>query len=123
MAHKGFLSASTTVGLAGMGLALFLMLTLAPLTLGPFGVTFWFLTLLAGLTGLFAAGAYLVAAKLQSNRAVKLRRVDAFRRGLFIGGYATILLALSSLQQLNPRDALLLLLLLSLTEFYMVART
>ena len=123
MVNKSFLGASTLVGAAGLGLAFVIMLALTPQALGPLGVTAWFLLLLAGLTGLLILAAYAAGVKLQPKRTSRQQVTDAVRRGLFVGGYSTIIFALSSLQQLNLRDGLLLLLLVVLAEFYMVART
>ncbi len=123
MATKGFLAVHAVMGMGGLALSLLAMIALSPQALGPLGVTVWFFLLLIGLTGIFILMAYTVQVKLQPKLKPRQYRSNATRRGLFIAGYITVLLALSSLQQLNVRDGLLLLLLLGLAEFYMVARS
>jgi hypothetical protein len=120
--HKGFLGVSALAGVVGLSLAAVAMLAVAPSMLGPLGVTLWFVLLLGGLAGIFIAASYMLGGKLQPKSGIKQQKQAAMRRGLLLGGYATIVLGLSSLQQLNLRDALLLLLLLLLAEFYVVAR-
>ncbi|HUC87472.1 MAG TPA: hypothetical protein VMR75_04140 [Candidatus Saccharimonadales bacterium] len=125
---KSYIGTVSLVGSAALVLALIVMRLTTPLTIGPLGVTAWFVLVLAGFSGVAAALFYMVAAVLsRSNSATtpltsRRRITDSGRRGLLVGSYLAILLALSSLQQLNLRDAILLVLLFGLVEFYMVAR-
>lgn len=123
MLLKSYLGGMTTVGLAALALAAFVMLTTSPTGIGPLGVTAWFLLVLVGLSALVSLVAYGLTAWLQPHLATKQRIRDSWRRGLMVGGYITIVLALNSLQQLNIKAALILLLLLALIEFYAVARS
>lgn len=116
---KGYVAKTSTISIIAGLVCLITLVSFSPSTIGPIGVTLWFLMLLAALSSLAALVSYLVANTASKNQA---SNTTAWRRGFFIGGYLTILLALSSLQQLNFRDAILLALLLVLTEFYMVMR-
>jgi hypothetical protein len=123
---KSYLGSITIGGVGALVLAGLLMQAATPKSLGPLGVTAWFGLILVGLVALVAALAYAAAAQLQHSRSKpkpRRRVVDSLRRGLLVGGGLTILLALSSLRQLNLRDLILLLLLGALVEFYTVART
>ena len=124
MLTKSYVGTITIGGIGALVLAALAMRATTPAALGPAGVTIWFLVVLAGLFGLITAAAYGIALKLQPGITSSARRIfDASRRGLLLGGYLTIVLALSSLQQLNLRDVFLLGLLLALVEFYTVARS
>jgi hypothetical protein len=124
---KSYVGMVTLVGGAALVLAALIMRVTTPLVIGPLGVTAWFLLVLIGLSCVCTAIAYIVASLVphSSGRAavtVRRRVMDSSRRGLLLGSYIAILLALSSLQQLNLRDAALLILLFGLVEFYTVAR-
>jgi hypothetical protein len=112
----------TVVGIAALVLAILIMLTTTPVGIGPLGVTAWFLLVLVGLAAVVGVVAYGLAAWLQPHATTKHRIKASWRRGLMIGGYITIVVALNSLQQLNLRAVLILALLLVLIEFYSVAR-
>ena len=116
---RGYVAKTSTISILAGLVCLITLIAISPSTIGPIGVTLWFLMLLAALSSFAALVSYLVAKTASKNQASK---PAAWRRGFFIGGYITILLALSSLQQLNFRDAILLALLLVLAEFYMVMR-
>jgi len=123
---KSYLGSVTIGGAGALVLAGLLMQATTPKALGPLGVTGWFALVLIGLVAVVAAVAYVAGLRLQrSGKKAKPRRriVDSNRRGLLVGGGLTILLALSSLRQLNLRDVILLVLLGTLVEFYTVART
>ena len=124
---KSYVGIVTLVGVAALLLAILTMRATTPLAIGPLGVTAWFILILVGLSCLCAGAAYMSAALLphsskRPSPTARRRVVDSVRRGLLVGGYLGILLALSSLQQLNVRDAILLVLLFGLVEFYTVAR-
>jgi hypothetical protein len=93
-----------------------------PTSVGPLGVTLWFVGVLVGLQGgftllLFAAKAN----KQQSVGPVKLLAAS-WRQGLLIALGLTIFLALSSLRQLGLRDVILISAVLALVEFYFRTR-
>lgn len=99
------------------GLVLSLIMT-NPLTIGPLGVTLWFVTLFLAMAslvtlGLYAAKSYL---RLHSTGAARLRY--SWRQGLLVGGWLVGLLCLSSLRQLGLLDAILLGILLVIVEVY-----
>lgn len=124
MLTKSYVGTVTIGGIGALVLAVLAMRATTPLVLGPIGVTVWFIVILAGLFGIITALAYGVALKLQpAIKSSGRRAFDASRRGLLVAGYLTVVLALSSLRQLNLRDVLLLGLLLVLVEFYTVARS
>jgi 4-amino-4-deoxy-L-arabinose transferase-like glycosyltransferase len=91
-----------------------------PANLGPGGVTLWFLVLLVASSSGLALLLYLF--KRQRPERTSLSRRQrlgvCIRQGLLLGGYITVILALSSLRQLDLRDALLLVILMILIEFY-----
>ena len=100
-----------------VSLVMSLILT-SPLMLGPFGVTLWFVVLylvMASMATLLLYGvkSYL---RLHSTGAARLRY--SWRQGLLISGWLVVLLALSSLNQFGPLDAILLGILLVIVEVY-----
>lgn len=119
---KGYLGITATLGLAAIAIAVFAMTVTTPINLGPLGVTGWFLLVLVGLSSLCALIAYLIIGRLQPSLSQHRQRIDASRRGLLLGGFLTTTLGLSSLEQLNVRDIILVAILLALVEFYVVAR-
>lgn len=102
---------------ATMGLVASLVAT-NPLAIGPVGVTVWFVVLFWDLVSLMALALYLAKSFLHvhSTRVQRLRY--SWRQGLLLGGWTAGLLALSSLNQLGLRDAILLALLLVIVEVY-----
>lgn len=123
MLTKGYIGGMTLTAAGAIALAVFMMLATTPLGIGPLGVTAWFLIALVGSTAVAAILIYAVEARLQQKLPVKRRMAESTRRGLFIGGFITIILAFSSLKQLNMRDIFLMALLLLLVEFYVTARS
>lgn len=123
MLTKSYIGGLTLTGAGAIVLAILLMAASTPASLGPIGVTAWFLLILVALTAVFGLAAYAVGLKLQPKRNSQQRVQDSLRRGVMVGGVITIVLSLSSLRQLNLRDVLLLVLLLVLVEFYLVARS
>jgi hypothetical protein len=123
MLTKSYIGITTLISAAAVALCVLMMLATTPLGIGPFGVTAWFVSLLVGLSGWLGLAAYWAGRRWQPKLSSGKQVAVAMRRGIFGGGYLTILLALASLKQLELRDALLLLLLLGLLEFYLVARS
>lgn len=103
--------------LASTGLILSLNMT-SPLTLGPAGVTVWFVGLYLGMSGILALGLYGLKSYLRLHSTNVSRLRYAWRQGILISAWITGLLALSSLRQLGPLDAILLGILLIIVEVY-----
>ena len=119
---KGYIGTASIIGGGALAACTLAVVAVTPLAIGPVGVTGWFVALFVGLSALIAIPAFLVERKLRPQAKQAQLRASSLRRGVLVGGYITVLLALSSLQQLGPRDAILLAVLLVLIEFYMVAR-
>jgi hypothetical protein len=120
---RGYIGSVTALGAATTTICVLAVLSTTPLGIGPLGVTLWFLALTVALSCWFALLAFWLARRFSDHNELGPKGIsDSRRRGLFAGGFITILLALSSLRQLSLRDALLLGLLLLLIEFYMVAK-
>ncbi len=116
-----YISTVSTLGVITSALLCLALVATTPVNVGPLGVTAWFLLLLVALSCWVGLAIYVVVRKLSKTAPSDLA-ASSWRRGLMVGGYVTILFALSSLRQLGTRDAILLLILLCLIEFYMVAK-
>ena len=110
---------SFVVGLVTIGLSL---LVTNPLGLGPLGVTLWFLVVLATLASGVCLLLYAVKRFLRVHATGLARLRYSWRQGLLISGWATGLLALSTLHQLSALDGILLALLLGIVEVYVRLR-
>lgn len=93
-----------------------------PLTIGPAGVTIWFVILYTALLSVSTLVLYTVKTFLHVHATGASRLRYSWRQGLLIGGWTTALLALSSLHQLGILDAILLALLLVIVEVYVRLR-
>ena len=89
-----------------------------PLTIGPLGVTVWFLWVLAGFAAVFSLAFYGSKSYLHLHATDAARLRYSWRQGLLVAGWIVGVLALSSLHQLGLRDAILLGLLLLIVELY-----
>jgi hypothetical protein len=89
-----------------------------PVMIGPAGVTVWFVLLLSGLAAMLTLILYTTKTYLHVHTAASSRLRYSWRQGLLLGGWAAGMLALSSLRQLGPLDAILLGLLLVIVEVY-----
>lgn len=122
---QGVSRAGVALGCAGLIVALLLsMLLTNPTSLGPTGVTLWFLGFWVVLAVNLAFVKYELVMRFgkETQKLTKHRTMMvALRHGALIGAGLTVLLALSSLQQLDARDVGLVAALLILIEFY--ART
>lgn len=126
MTLQGVSRASAALICVGLVTALLLsMLITNPTRLGPTGVTLWFVGLWAVLASCLAYIKYELLMRF-GKESTKLNRhkmaVSSLRHGALIGGGLTVLLALSSLQQLDVRDIGLVAALLVLIEFFARAR-
>ena len=93
-----------------------------PLTIGPAGVTVWFVLLFLDMSAIMALILYTVKTFLHVHAAGVNRLRYSWRQGLLVGGWLTGLLALSSLHQLGLLDAILLALMLMIVEGYVRLR-
>jgi hypothetical protein len=89
-----------------------------PTTLGPTGVTLWFVGLFMTLQGLLTFGFFRLKRRRAEIMGESKRFFSSWRQGLLVAAVAIILLGLSSLRQLSLRDAVLLAVLALLVEFY-----
>ncbi len=93
-----------------------------PVTIGPLGVTLWFVLLFLALSCvstliIYATKSYL---HLHATSAVRLRY--SWRQGMLLATWGAGLLSLSSLRQLGLLDAILLGILLVIVEVYVRLR-
>lgn len=126
MTLQGVSRASAALICVGLVTALFFsMLVTNPSRLGPTGVTLWFMGLWVVVSSCLALLKYELVMKF-GKEATKLNRhkmvASSLRHGVLIGAGLTVLLALSSLQQLDARDVGLVAALLALIEFFVRAR-
>jgi hypothetical protein len=115
--------AALCVWTTGAGVALIVSLLVTnPVSIGPVGVTVWFIVLLGEAAAAATLVLYGVKTYLHLHATEALRLRYSWRQGWLIGGWATSLLALNSLQQLGIKDAILLGLLLLIVEVYVRLR-
>lgn len=100
-----------------VGLLLSVLLT-NPLSIGPIGVTLWFVVLYLGLSAVFALALYGAKTFLRIHSASAARLRYSWRQGLLVSGWVAGLLALNTLRQLSGLDAILLAILLLIVEVY-----
>lgn len=95
----------------------------SPKTVGPSGVTFWFIGLLVFLTGLFCLSLYTFKRRVMHlSRDTKLLLNSSFRASSLVAFAVVIFLALKSLGSLTLKDVILIGLTLVLIEFYLRIR-
>lgn len=123
---QGVSRAGMALGCMGLVIALlFSMLLTNPTNLGPTGVTVWFMGFWVVLGANLAFLKYELAMRFGKEMTKLNKRrtmITAIRHGALIGAGLTVLLALSSLQQLDARDVGLVSVLLILIEFYARSR-
>lgn len=114
----GRLSLIFVVAVAATVVLVLSVLVTNPLAIGPIGVTAWFLVLFVMLAAWLTIGLYALKSyfHLHDNPAGRLRY--SRRQGMLLAGWIAGILALSSLDQLGVRDAILLGLLLGIIEVY-----
>jgi hypothetical protein len=110
-------------GLAAWAVASGIMLGLSlvalrPGDLGPAGVTVWFVLLLSWLAALLSVALFTLKSYLHIGSGRSARWRYSWRQGLLIAGWASGLLALSSLRQLSLRDVILTGVILVFVEIY-----
>ncbi len=113
------ISAVTIVSAVGVVAAFFLT---NPTSVGPIGVTLWFVALLIALQGGITLGLYTLKSRGEQIAAPGKVLSSAWRQGLLIALGLTIFMALSSLRQLGLRDVILISGVLVLVEFYFRTR-
>ncbi|HVE80822.1 MAG TPA: hypothetical protein VNA68_01645 [Candidatus Dormibacteraeota bacterium] len=98
-------------------------IVVAPADIGPLGVTLWFIALFVGLSSWLTLLLNWLAGKLGAESKSSGRLTTAWRRGLLLGGWLTVILGLSSLKQLEFKDIILSFLLIALIELYVRNRS
>lgn len=126
MTLQGVSRAGVALICAGLVAALLLsMVVTNPSKIGPAGVTLWFMGFWVVLSSCLAFANYELVMRF-GRETTKVAphnvRVSSLRHGLLIGGALTVILALSSLQQLDPRDVGLITIFVALVEFFMRTR-
>lgn len=104
----------------GVGCALFLT---NPASIGPLGVTIWFLGVLAAAGAILTIGLYYLKSFLHLHHSESQRFHFAWRQGVLLALALVIFLALSSLRQLSGGDIVLVSIFLLLVEFYFRTRS
>jgi hypothetical protein len=108
-------------GAASFVVALTMTLT-NPLTIGPIGVTLWFLLLFTDVAALVTVGLYGLKRYLKIHSSARNRLRYSWRQGLLVAGFTVGVLALSSLHQISLRDVVLLGLIAVIIEGYVRLR-
>lgn len=126
MTLQGISRAGIALVCSGLVVALLLsMVVTNPTKIGPTGVTLWFMGFWVVLSSCLAFVNYELVMRF-GREATKVNthkvKVGSVRHGLLLGGALTIILALSSLQQLDPRDVGLIIAFVVLVEFFMRTR-
>jgi hypothetical protein len=93
-----------------------------PLEIGPAGVTVWFVILFSCVASCLTLCLYTAKTFLHLHATGASRLRYSWRQSLLLAGWATGLLALSSLHQLSILDGILLALLLLIVETYVRLR-
>ena len=93
-----------------------------PTSIGPAGVTLWFITLLIALSGATTLALFWVKRLVRSHQTESRQLIVAVRQATLVALGLVVFLALSSLRQLSLGDVVLVALLLVLSEFYLRAR-
>lgn len=126
MTLQGVSRAGAALVCVGLVAALLLsMLITNPSRLGPTGVTLWFVGFWVVMASCLALAKYELVLRFGKESTLVNRhkvKVTALRHGMLLGGALTVILALSSLQQLDPRDVGLIAAFVILVEFFMRAR-
>jgi len=126
MTLQGVSRASVALVCAGLVAALLLsMVVTNPAKIGPTGVTLWFMGFWVVLSSCITFANYELVMRFGRETAKVAPhnvKVSSLRHGMLLGGALTVILALSSLQQLDPRDVGLIVAFVLLVEFYMRTR-
>lgn len=105
MSARGHLSLMLFFGSMAAAVALLAVMFTSPESIGPIGVTVWFLVLLVSLASLVAGGLlYLKKRSTRIQNTDEKLTENSWRQGWLIGGSLIAMLALSSLGQLSLRD-------------------
>ena len=123
---QGVSRAGAALVCAGLVAALLLSMVLTnPSNLGPAGVTLWFLAFGVVLAANIALANYELIMRFgkETTKLTKHKTImGCLRHGALLGGGLAVLLALSSLGQLDARDIGLVVVLIGLVEFYLRTR-
>ena len=90
----------------------------SPVSIGPVGVTLWFVTLFMALAGIITLILYAIKTYLRLHATDSGRLRYSWRQGMLLATLIVGLLSLSSLRQLGGLDAILLGILLVIVEVY-----
>ena len=123
MPRYGHITTTAIGGGAALAALLLMMLLTNPVMIGPLGVTAWFLIAFIAVSSLATLVAFYLSKRFESHASEHQLVVSSRRRGIMVGLFVSVMLGLQSLQQFNLRDAILLLLLMVLTEFYLVTKS
>jgi hypothetical protein len=118
----GYLSLLVAWSLLSLATLIISLFATNPLEIGPAGVTVWFVVLFTSVVSIITLSLYTSKTFLHLHATGASRLRYSWRQGLLIGGWATGLMALSSLHQLGALDAILLALLLVIVEVYVRLR-
>lgn len=123
MTAKGYSSLILFFGvMAALALVLSLIFT-NPASIGPIGVTVWFLIFLAGAACLSASLLFWLKQRSPRIQNTPERLFEnSWRQGWLIGGSIIALLALSSLRQLTLKDAGIMAAIAVLLEIFLRSR-
>jgi len=126
MTLQGVSRASMAIVCIGLVASLILSMVLTnPTKLGPTGVTMWFMWFWVVLASCLAFINYLFVMRF-GRETTKIAphnvKLSSLRHGLLLGGALTVVLALSSLRQLDARDIGLIAAFVVLVEFYLRTR-
>lgn len=118
MELKTYLNLIVSVTLIAAVAVLVTLVAYNPTSLGPVGVTLWFIGMFVALQGMLTVALYYLRQRYPDATGGMRRFMASWRQGLILSGLAVTMLALSSLRQLSWRDAGLLAVLALLIEFY-----
>jgi hypothetical protein len=110
---------TSVVSALGVGWAL---VSTSPSSIGPVGVTIWFVGVVLALTGTVSLLSFVVRLKLNPMGVRNAQLSDSLRQGFLVATSFSVLLGLQSLRQLSWKDLLLILILVTLIEFYFRTR-
>jgi hypothetical protein len=120
---RSYLSAITVVGVVASIIVVGALFVTNPATIGPLGVTLWFVALLVALQTVLTVVLYTIkGARTPDISRQGNKLTNSARQALLIALGLTVFLALSSLKQLALRDVLIISAVLVVVEFYFRTR-
>jgi hypothetical protein len=119
---KAVISLVTLVSVASVAVVVWMLRATNPSQVGPFGVTLWFVAVLAGLSGILTLVFFGLRRRFKPMDVETKQLGASWRDGFLFAIALTSLLALQSLRQLSWRDLILIVILTGLVEFYFRTR-